>query len=130
MIKSHSFLSATFQLRVKPWMLKCFGQVIADDKVERNHRFLEEALELVQSTGCTADEAHQLVDYVYGRPIGDPPQEVGGVMVTLAALCLANNMNMHWAGEVELARIWGKIDQIRAKQATKPKHSPLPQEKS
>ena len=107
-------------------MLKCFGQVIADDKVERNHRFLEEALELVQSTGCTADEAHKLVDYVYGRPIGDPPQEVGGVMVTLAALCLANNMNMHWAGEVELARIWGKIDQIRAKQAAKPKHSPLP----
>lgn len=107
-------------------MLKCFGQVIADDKVERSHRFLEEALELVQSTGCTSAEAHSLVDYVYGRPIGDPPQEVGGVMVTLAALCLAHNMNMHWAGEVELARIWGKIDQIRAKQAAKPKHSPLP----
>jgi hypothetical protein len=33
---------------------------------------------------------------------------------------------MHQAGEVELARIWTKVEQIRAKQAAKPKHSPLP----
>ncbi|WP_457817370.1 hypothetical protein, partial [Staphylococcus aureus] len=35
-------------------------------------------------------------------------------------------MDMHAAGETELARIWTKVDQIRAKQAAKPKHSPLP----
>lgn len=56
----------TFQERVGPWMLACFGEQISRDPVERNHRFLEEALELVQSLGCTASEAHQLVDYVYG----------------------------------------------------------------
>lgn len=116
----------TFQNRVKPWMLACFGEEIACDTVERNHRFLEEALELVQATGCTQNEAHQLVDYVFGRPTGEPAQEVGGVMVTLAALCLAQKMDMHDAGEVELARIWTKVEQIRAKQAAKPKHSPLP----
>lgn len=115
-----------FQRRVQPWMLACFGAEISADKAERNHRFIEEALELVQATGCTADEAHQLVDYVYGRPVGDPAQEVGGVMVTLAALCLAHDMDMHGAGETELARIWTKVEQIRAKQAAKPKHSPLP----
>jgi len=117
---------ATFQNRVAPWMQECFGTEISSDKVERNHRFLEEALELVQATGCSQGEAHQLVDYVYGRAIGDPPQEVGGVMVTLAALCLANDLDMHSAGEVELARIWTKVEQIRAKQATKPRNSPLP----
>ena len=117
---------AQFQQRVQPWLLACFGAEIAADHVERNHRFLEEALELVQSCGCTASEAHQLVDYVFGRPVGEPAQEVGGVMVTLAALCLANDQDMHSAGETELARIWGKVEQIRAKQAAKPKHSPLP----
>jgi hypothetical protein len=118
--------SKTFQERVHPWLVACFGEVIASYKIERNHRFLEEALELVQSTGCTQREAHQLVDYVYGRDVGDPNQEVGGVMVTLAALCLANGLDMHGAGETELARIWTKVEQIRAKQAAKPKHSPLP----
>lgn len=117
----------TFQQRIQPWMLACFGAEIAADKAERNHRFLEEALELVQATGCSAGEAHQLVDYVYGRPVGEPVQEIGGVMVTLAALCLAHGMDMHGAAETELARIWTKVEQIRAKQAAKPKHSPLPE---
>lgn len=117
----------SFQSRVEPWLLACFGETIAGDKVERNHRFLEEALELVQSCGCTQSEAHQLVDYVFSRPVGDPPQETGGVMVTLAALCRAQGLNMHEAGDVELARIWTKVEAIRAKQAAKPKHSPLPQ---
>lgn len=117
---------SNFQDDVKDWMLACFGAEISSDKIERNHRFLEEALELVQATGCTANEAHQLVDYVYGRPTGEPLQEVGGVMVTLAAFCLANKINMEKAGAIELARVWTKVDQIRQKQAAKPKHSPLP----
>jgi len=116
----------SFQQRVQPWLMACFGEMIAGDREERNHRFLEEALELVQSCGCTSSEAHQLVDYVYGRDVGEPAQEVGGVMVTLAALCLANNLDMHANGETELARIWTKVEAIRAKQAAKPKHSPLP----
>jgi len=115
-----------FQSRVQPWLLECFGAEIAGDKMERNHRFFEESTELVQSCGMTRSEAHQLVDYVYGRPVGEPTQETGGVMVTLAALCLANGLNMHEAAEIELARIWTKVEQIRAKQAAKPKHSPLP----
>lgn len=119
-------VTESLQERVKPWMLACFGPVIPFDKIERNHRFLEEALELVQSTGCTQSEAHQLVDYVFNRPVGDPNQEVGGVMITLAALCIANNLDMNQAGETELARIWTQVEAIRAKQAAKPKHSPLP----
>lgn len=117
----------SFQSRVKQWVLKCFGEQIAKDVIERNHRFLEEALELVQSTGCTASEAHQLVDYVFSRPTGNKNQETGGVMVTLAALCDAVDIDLDRCAETELARCWLKIDQIRTKQAAKPKHSPLPQ---
>lgn len=116
----------SFQDRVNEWMKECFGPEISADRTERNHRFIEEALELVQACGCTASEAHQLVDYVFNRPDGDINQEVGGVMVTLAALCLANGFDMRSAGYLELARVWTKIDVIREKQASKPKHSPLP----
>ncbi len=118
----------TFQSRVRPWLLECFGEAIAVDGMERNHRFLEEALELVQACGCTEDEAIKLVAYVYGRPIGERSQEVGGVMVTLAALCLAHKLDMHGAGETELERISHPetINRIRVKQAGKPAMSPLP----
>ena len=117
-----------FQSRVNGWMQECFGPEISADKVERNHRFLEEALELVQALGSTKDEAHKLVDYVYGRAVGDPPQEVGGVMVTLAALCLANGMDMDAAAETELSRILQPevVTKIREKQKRKPAFSPLP----
>lgn len=115
-----------FQSRVQPWLIACFGAEIASDGKERNHRFFEEAGELVQSKGMSAKEAHQLVDYVWGRPAGEPQQEVGGVMTTLAALCLAAGMDMHEAADTELARIWTMVETIRAKQKAKPKNSPLP----
>jgi hypothetical protein len=54
-------------------------------------------------------------------------QELGGVQVTLAALCFPHDLDMNEAAERELARVWTKIDKIRAKQAAKPKHSPLPE---
>lgn len=118
----------SFQSRVHPWLLTCFGTVVAGDREERNHRFLEEAIELVQSTGCTVDEAHDLVDYVYGRDVGEPHQEVGGTMVTLAALCLANDLDMHVEGDRELARVSQPqiIEKIQKKHASKPKFGPRP----
>ena len=116
----------TYQARVDEWVLACFGEEVARDVRERNHRFLEESLELVQSNGCTASEAHQLVDYVFGRPVGEPGQEVGGVMNTLAALCNAAGLDLNGEAERELARVWTKVEQIRAKHASKPNHSPLP----
>lgn len=115
-----------YQKRIDGWMQVCFGQTIAADRVERNHRFVEEAIELAQACGATAEECHQLVDYVFSRPVGEKWQEVGGAMVTLAALCNAQGLDMEACAERELARIWTKIDTIRRKQAAKPKHSPLP----
>lgn len=115
------------QRHVDAWMQACFGSEIAADLGERNHRFLEEALEFVQAHGCTASEAHQLVDYVFGRPVGEPDQEAGGVLVTFAAHCNAAGIDAAKAYTAEITRVWTKIDAIRAKQAAKPKHSPLPE---
>lgn len=112
--------------KVADWMEACFGDEIPKDPVERNHRFLEEALELVQACGCSKDDAHKLVDYVYARPVGDKEQETGGVMITLAALANIYDIRLSTAAEKELERCWGNIEKIRAKQAAKPTGSPLP----
>jgi hypothetical protein len=115
-----------FQRRVRHWVLDTFGDGVMRDTTERNHRFLEEALELVQSNRCTREDAHALVDYVFDRPAGAPQQEAGGTLTTLAALCVSMGINMAYAGELELRRMWQKQAAIRAKQATKPRNSPLP----
>lgn len=122
-MKEH-FMNTNFQQQVNEWMQACFGAVLSKDKMERNHRFLEEALELVQSLGCTKSEAHQIVEYVFNRPMGEPCQELGGVMITLAALSTAASLNMFTCGEEELERIWKYVEQIRTKQQGKPKHLP------
>ena len=110
-----------FQQRVAPWMAACFGPAISADTTERNQRFLAEALELVQACGATQHEVRELADYVFGRNAGDKGQEVGGVMVTLAALCLAHGLDMHQEAETELARIWTAVEAVRMKQAAKPR---------
>ena len=116
----------SYQGTVGSWMLACFGKEISYNLMERNHRFLEEALELAQAGGCTLSEAHHLLYYVYSRPTGEVGQEVGGVMVTLSALCTARGLDMTVCGNAELARCWEKIDTIRKKHRQKPKFSPLP----
>lgn len=121
-----------FQSRVQGWMQTCFGPTISADKVERNDRFIEDALELVQALGYKRQRAHALVDYVFDRPIGEPSQEAGGVMVTLAALCEPNGLDMDAAAETELSRILAPevVAKIRAKQAAKPTGSALPATKA
>ncbi|WP_198598311.1 hypothetical protein [Mangrovicella endophytica] len=86
----------------------------------------------MQACGCTRSEAHQLVDYVFDRPTGERGQEVGGTKVTLAALCHAFQIDMEKEAKKELARIMQPDVMLRicAKQAGKPKHSPLRQEPS
>lgn len=115
-----------FQDRVRPWMLECFGAEIAGDKLERGDRLLEEVFELLQSGGYPRQRIRVLESYVYARPAGEPRQEVGGAMVTLAAYCLAHGLDMHDAGETELARVWTNVEAIRAKQAAKPTGSAIP----
>ena len=115
-----------YQQAVEAWRHECFGTPIDQYDVERVHRFLEEAIELGQSLRCTHDEAISIVNYVYGRPVGDPKQELGGTMVTLAIVATANGLDLHREGLTELNRCWSMIPRIRAKNASKPKFSPLP----
>lgn len=112
-----------FQNTVMRWMRVCFSSEIVGSEDERNQRFIEEALELVQSTGMTEAQAHAAVSYVFSRPVGEPTQEVGGVMVTLAALCSAHSMDLMECAEEEIERVNTDevIEKIRAKQKLKPR---------
>jgi hypothetical protein len=117
----------SFQQRVEEWLAACFSPAVRGDRQERTHRFLEEALELAQASGCSKEHARMLVDYVYSRPVGHVDREVGGVMVTLAGLCSATCIDLGEAADEELGRNWERINTIRQKQASKPEDSPLPQ---
>lgn len=116
----------SYQERVADWLHECFGSEVALSKLERTHRFLEEALELAQAGGCSRADALALVDYVYSRPVGDVSAETGGVLVTLAGMAEAYEIEMAAAGETELARNQARTSEIREKRARKLRNSPLP----
>lgn len=90
--------------RVMNWVVRCFG-INAMGPRERSARFLEEAIELVQASGLERREALELVAYVYSRPVGDLPQEVGGVSVSLLGLCAVMNVDADAEEIKELERI-------------------------
>lgn len=119
----------SFQDRVQAWFYECFSPEVCNDRQERGDRFLEEVLELLQSNGYDPSRVETLRDYVWNRPAGEPDQETGGVMVTLAAYCIVHQLDMMNAGERELTRITDPavMNRIRAKQESKRGlHTPLP----
>lgn len=126
--ETHATGAELFQEAVGLWLVQCFGREVASDLKERAFRFQEEANELTQAIGMTREEAHALVDYTWNRPVGETTQELGGVLVTLAALCHASGMDMETHALNELSRINQSevMERIRAKQLTKPHRSPLP----
>ena len=117
----------TFQHKAVEWAEECIGPVEKMDISNRSHRFIEEALELVQSAGVTREDVLKLVDYVFARPIGPVAQEVGGTMVGLAILCERLSIDMNQSADDEVKRNWSKIEAIRAKAKGAPEGSPLPQ---
>lgn len=108
---------ADFQLYVRDWMKRCFSPKTVSNNRERAFRFLEEALELFQAMECSKEEVASLVEYVFNRPKGEPAQEVGGVSITLAALCSAADIDWQKAAREELIRINSPevLTKIRAK---------------
>lgn len=111
----------SFQAGVAEWMGQCFLPLLYSNMTERGDRLLEEVLELLQAHGYDKTRVATLVDYVFGRPVGEPAQEVGGVMVTLAGYCWVAGLDMHANGQAELDRINQPdvMAKIRAKQEAK-----------
>lgn len=109
------------QARIYQWVVDTFSVEVAQDKQERNFRFLEESLELVQAAGFPKEEALNMVDYVYSRPTRDLPQEIAGSMLTLLALAEAHGFDANSVAEQEMIRIEANADSIREKNRFKPR---------
>jgi len=108
------------QARVQEWTASTFGASVASDPTERARRFIEEAIELAQACGLTFAEVHRIVARVYERPKGLIVQEIGGVGVTLLALCEVQQVSADYCERMELARVLAiSPDHFRRKQAEK-----------
>ena len=114
--------SAVMQQAVLEWMAKVFPARLYRDRQQRCLRFFEEATELVQAFGLPEQQALNVLSYVYARPEGEPAQEVGGVGVTLLALCSTEEIDFNRELFTEFGRINEPdvIEKIQAKQASKP----------
>ena len=103
------------------WLLDVFeGENLSVE--ERCLRFGEESIELTQALRCvTREQWHALVDQVYDKDIGEPGQELGGVLTTLSALCAITNLNPSLAfdKEFERCRQPAVIEKIRDKHRNK-----------
>lgn len=117
-----------YQARVARWIAACFNEDVLMDTTERSHRFGEEALELLQAAGVPKEDMIQLLDYVYSRPPGTVPEEIGGTATTFFALCVAHKHSFAVEALAEMDRIEvpEKMAAIHAKWLGKPKIGPLP----
>lgn len=117
-------MSITFdavQASVASWVVTTLGPDVARNGRERALRLAEEVAELCQAVGLGKDQLHALVEYVYSRPVGVVAQEVGGVVVTLAALTEALGLNLAECANRELRRIHEPevVERVRRRQAEK-----------
>lgn len=98
----------TRQSMIGKWAREAFGDFEATHLPQRGLRLLEEAVEAYQACGGTKEMAHKLVDYVFGRPVGELSQELGGVSVTLLALAAAAGFDVDFFESKEVDRVLSK----------------------
>lgn len=109
-----------FQRLIAKWGDSCFGPEANRDVRIRRNVALEESVELFQALEGTEEEAVEILRRTFARPKGDPQQEIGGVLVTIALLAEARGESIETLALTELRRCEDNVDKIRAKRLTKP----------
>lgn len=101
------------------WLTHALGEETLMDPKARAMRVLEEAVELAQALGIPREKAVEQLHHTYDRPVGDPAQEIAGVIngALLAAECIGVDGLL--MGEEELHRVWLNVDEIRLKNLSK-----------
>lgn len=108
------------QTEVAFWMSDTFTPDVINNRQVRALRFLEEALELTQALDLSPHDATRILAHVYSRPKErQVAKGVGGVIITLAALCNSVDVQMDGAYSADLIRCWQDKDAIAARQAGK-----------
>lgn len=108
------------QTQVSAWITAAFGAEQATSVRQRGVRMLEEAIEAYQAAGCDGAMAHDLVAYVFGRPVGELGQELGGVAVGLLGLANAAGLSAEAEEVREVTRVLSKpLEYFAARNAEK-----------
>ena len=87
------------------WVSRTFGPECMTDTGERSKRVLEEVAELCQAEGMPEQMAHDIVTYVYARPVGDIGQEIGGARLTLLAYAVSRGLSADQCERNEVERV-------------------------
>lgn len=93
------------------WAKSVFGDV-AMDPTERALRMMEEAAEVAQGVGVPLDIIQRTVARTYQRPVDDPAKEIGGLLVTVYALCGRLQLDPEFLLDTEVERILSKDPQL------------------
>jgi NTP pyrophosphatase (non-canonical NTP hydrolase) len=111
----------SIQARIGNWVFETLGPESAENAQERSLRTAEEVVELAQACGVPHEVLHRLVDYVFARPVGDPAQEISGVLITLYSTANALGISADEALGAELQRIQRPEvrEKVRRRQAEK-----------
>ena len=112
------------QALVEQWVRSRFTDKVFENKEEHGRRVLEEAIELFKVEARDPKEAraqaHKLVDAVFDKKVGELKQEIGGVAVTLLALCALHDLRLDELAEAEINRIMTTpAEEFRKKQQAK-----------
>jgi hypothetical protein len=99
----------------REWAERCFGIDHVNNFAIRSLRTLEEAAEMSQAFGVSRELALKAINTVYDRPVGDPEQEMGGVLHTMNILCDAMGVEPDEIAERELRRCLKKSPEHFAK---------------
>lgn len=109
--------------RRQTWSYDWINKVLAKFNITRRvraFRFLEEALELVQTQGLTLDDVIKQAAYTYGRPVGQVKEEIGATALSLYALAEDLGISVDSCEADELIRCHGlNPTKVQAKEALK-----------
>jgi len=98
------FETIDVQKRTRRWVESRLG-IAAMNVHERGLRSAEENIELVQCCGVTEQQYINIVRHVYGKPVGDVRQELGGAGMTLLAIADSVGYVLSECVDSELRRV-------------------------
>jgi hypothetical protein len=90
------------------WAVRSFGKDHVSNLPVRSLRTVEESIELCQAFGVPKETVAQCVEMVYGKPRGEPMQEIGGVLMTIQVLCEQLDVEADTVFETEIRRVLQK----------------------
>lgn len=109
-------MKGVWEMLTVNWQKLVFGDRVVTPHV-RTLRLLEETLELCQCERVTEEEVQKITRQVYDKPVGNPYNELGGVMICCAIYAGISGWTLEDAFWHEFTRIMDPkiMDKVRTR---------------